>query len=412
MIINASIISVGTEILRGEIEDTNASFISKLLTEHNIFVDKRFAVLDESQSIINALESSEGIKIVILTGGLGPTDDDLTRETLSDYLGLPLVFHNHLWVNIENRFKTIPGAVLTENNRRQAMLIEGAKEIPNPRGTACGQYIKLDLTVYFLIPGPPSENRPMLNDSLVEILKSLGYIKGELLKKVFRIYNSGESFIQEKLKDINFTGVQRGYYFSYYGWTDVHISASSTHISSFDFYTIVKNVEDVLIASNFLYTDERPLNVLLSERLCELNYKISFAESITGGNLSTEFVKVPGASNLLDFSCVSYSNDSKIEFLGVSEKNLELHGAVSEEVVKEMVNEISRITGSEVAVSVSGIAGPDGGSSEKPVGTVWIAYKIKNLIFTEKMFFNGDRERVIARTTTRVYSKLLELLNS
>ena len=403
----AAIISVGTEIMRGKIDDTNSTFISKFLKDCGIRTRLRLSVEDDIADIVKALRFCDEADIVILTGGLGPTDDDLTREALSEYLGKPLVFQERQWELLKVFFKRF-NRPIAESNKKQSDLIEGAEFIPNKNGTAPGMYYNKDGRLFILLPGPPRENQPMIKGDLYGILKENGFFSGEIYTRVYRLYGVGESTVA----DI-FTGfdedIQIGYYFTTGGWVEVHFSDFITGEAG------KKRVDDItkkglslIDANNIFRTTDNDLSFITMKMLDDTNKTVSFAESLTGGNLSGELVKNPGSSKIFNGSVVSYSNDMKMNVLGVGEKSLSSFGAVSESVAREMAEGLKKITGSDICISVTGIAGPDGGSDEKPVGLVYFGYNFDNDSYVKKEILGGNRQQIIQRTINFVFMEILK----
>ena len=403
----ASIISVGTEIMRGKIDDTNSTFISRFLKERGIRVKLRLSIEDEIDDIVDAIRVAEKTDIIILTGGLGTTADDITREALAKHLGKKLVFQESQWKIFLEYFKRFNRPV-ADSNKRQMELIEGGEFIQNKNGTAPGMFCKRDNRLYVLLPGPPRENQPMVRGDLHDLLVKNGLVGGELFAKVVRIYNAGESTIADLFKNFN-EDIQLGFYFSVNGWVELHFSK---------FVRNQKDVDDalplcekgikILDDNGLFYTVDEGLSLLVLNVLRNKNLTISFAESITGGNVSSELVKNPDASTVFLGGIVSYSNALKCDILGVSEEALRTVGAASEPVVKEMVFGLKKQTKADICIALSGIAGPGGGSSEKPVGLVYIAFLFEDECRIKREIFVGNRRQIINRCVNFVFSEILK----
>ncbi|HOV15652.1 MAG TPA: competence/damage-inducible protein A, partial [Spirochaetota bacterium] len=218
----ASIISIGTEIMRGKIDDTNSTYIARWLKDCGIFLKYRLNVSDNIYEIINTINFVKDSDIIIFTGGLGPTDDDITREAVSQYLNKKLVFSENAWKNIEYIFK-IRNFPMAESNRKQAYFIEGGEHIPNDNGTAPGCFNNETGKLYILLPGPPHENQPMINGWLTQKLKNTGFIDGEIFTKIFRLYDVGESTIADVFRDFK-ENVEVGYYFTRNSFVEIHLT--------------------------------------------------------------------------------------------------------------------------------------------------------------------------------------------
>jgi nicotinamide-nucleotide amidase len=411
LIMNTScIISIGNELLKGKIDDTNASYISMWLNQRGITVKKRISVNDNVDDIYNALTESKGSDIVIITGGLGPTDDDLTREGFAKFLNKELVFSDEAWSKIDYFFKSrnIPTA---ESNKKQAMIIDGCEVLPNDNGTAPGLLYNHNGIIYVLLPGPPKENRPMMDNYLDEKLKNLKFVDSDITTVIIRVYNTGESTLADIFKDYK-SDCSIGYYFTDKGYVEIHITKSGPNKN--------KNQKDVdycysqmttMLSKNKIYfTANNDLSYLLFDSLRQNNLTISFAESITGGKLSAEFVKNAGVSDVFYGGVVVYSNESKIKILGVNEDTLINHGAVSEETVKEMVVGLKKIFNTDICIATSGIAGPSGGNDKKPVGLVYFGFLMGDKIITKKEIFTGNRIRIINKAVNFCYTTILELI--
>jgi nicotinamide-nucleotide amidase len=409
---NAGIISVGTEIMRGKIDDTNSTFIARWLKDCGIKLKFRLSVEDEINDIVSAIKYIEECDLIILTGGLGPTKDDLTREALSKFLNKKLVFQENEWEKLKYFFNKYIKIPIADSNKQQVELIEGGEFLRNDNGTAPGMFCNVNNKIFILLPGPPKENQPMIKNYLFPKLKESGFITGDIYTRVFRLYNIGESTVADFFKDFN-EEIEIGYYFTQTGWVEIHLSKFITTSDDLDkIQPIIKKAENILTDNKVFFTEDKDLSQLVLELLIKNNQTISFAESITGGNISGEFVKNPGSSKALLGSIVSYSNESKQKLLCVSEESLLKFGAVSEEVVKEMVIGLKKTIGSDICVSISGIAGPDGGTEQKPVGLVYFGFMFGDKLIVKKEIISGVRSRIIVRCINYVYVEILKWLNS
>jgi len=397
----AAIISIGSEIMRGKIDDTNSTYISKWLTGLGISVDYRLSTKDIIKDIVHAIKHVNSCDLIILTGGLGPTTDDITREALAEYLNKKLIFQNDEYQKIISFFKKM-NRPSPESNKKQADLIEGAEFLYNNNGTAPGMFYKENDKIFILLPGPPKENQPIIQEQLSLKLKQNSFIGKDFNTKIYRIYNVGESAIADMFASFK-DDVSIGYYATIGGWCEIHINENITR---------KRQIEKILTDNNVFFTEDKDLSLLVLEELEKQKQTISFAESITGGNISGEFVKNSGASKVFMGSVVSYSNEIKKAVLGVKQTSLDSYGAVSEEVVKEMCYGLKKTMNTDIAIAVSGIAGPLGGSMEKPVGTVYFGFLFGNTFYFKKELFPGIRSRIMSRVTNMVFVEILKNLKN
>lgn len=391
---NAEIISVGTELLLGEILNTDAQFLSEELSHIGIDVYCQTVVGDNakrlSDSIKTALERSD---IVITSGGLGPTPDDLTKEVLSECMGEKLVMDGESLEHIENYFRSI-GHEMSENNKKQAMMPENSVIMKNSNGTAPGAIIEKNGKIAVMLPGPPNELMPMFKESVIPYLKEKSeYI---LYSRVLQIFGIGEAMLASKLDDMmnKYENPTVAPYAKTAG-VRLRITAKCRDEEEGRRLTlpVEKEIKDILGDVVFGYGEES-LQEVLVKLLREKKLHISAAESCTGGTFAGMITDVPGASEVLDESVVTYANSAKMKYLGVKEETLEKYGAVSEETAREMAEGIRRNSGADIGVGITGIAGPDGGSSEKPVGLVYIGVSSERGTEVKKVNLKGNREKI------------------
>jgi nicotinamide-nucleotide amidase len=403
----AAIISVGTEIMRGKIDDTNSTFISRFLKERGIRVKFRLSTEDDIDDIVLAIRFAEKSDVVILTGGLGPTADDVTREALAKYLDKKLVFQEEQWRLLSGFFKRF-NRPIADSNKQQVELIEGGQFIQNKNGTAPGMIYKKETTLLVLLPGPPRENQPMLTESLHPILVKNGLVDGEIFTKVVRVYNAGESAVADLFKNFK-EPIELGYYFSAHGWVEIHFSKFVRDKGEIaGVLAICEKGLKIIEKNDLFYTEDADLSRIVLATLFENQKTISFAESITGGNLSGDFVKNPGASKVFTGGIISYSNAMKEQLLQVDPKTLDSYGAVSEQVVSEMVYGLRKKTSSDICIALSGIAGPGGGTKEKPEGLVYIGFLFGSELFVKKEIFGGNRRQIFNRCINFVFTEILK----
>ena len=390
----AEIIGVGTELLMGQIANTDAQFLSQQLSELGIDVFYHHVVGDNMGRLVELIgKVIQRSDILITTGGLGPTQDDLTKDGVAEAFGLKMLKDEASENKLNTFFKSIHRDI-TINNFRQAYFPEGAVILKNERGTAPGCILEKDGKTVIVLPGPPRElNHMFLNEVKPYLLEKSGYVIKSNLIKVFGI---GESDLEQRLME--FIESQNNPTLATYASAgEVSLRVTAKAKSESEAKAILQPmVESIVehIGDSIYSTTGETMPEVVYKLLHEQGRKIAFAESCTGGMLSSMIVDIPGSSNVLDMSVVSYSNESKMETLGVSCKTLETHGAVSEQTVKEMAEGMLRMSRAGIAVSVSGVAGPDGGTEEKPVGLVYIclhdgkSHHIRKLNFARERNYN------------------------
>lgn len=411
VMVTASIIAVGSELMRGKMDDTNSTFLARWFEANGIKVVNRVNAADTNESLISAFKNCKGTDIVVTTGGLGPTDDDITRDVFAEFISKKLVFSESTWSEIAE-YIVSKKFILSDSNKRQAFVPETAEIIRNPNGTAPALYCLNGGVHYFLLPGPPSENKPLITNDVYSILNKVGLLKGKIWSSVYRVYETGESALADMFdnKDSGYFD-EIGYYFSQSGFVELHFRKYSESGRPEGFDKEVDFFLDILNKNKVFYTENKPLPFIVYDLLLEKGLKVTFAESCTGGNISGNFVSCPGVSAVYNGGIVAYSNDIKNKILGVDQAVLDGVGAVSKECVEAMSNGVLKMFNADIAVAVSGIAGPDGGTVLKPVGLVWFSINYKGKIFSESEVFVGDRDRVINRSVNRVYRRLIEVLN-
>lgn len=386
--VRVELINTGTEILLGSIVNTNAAWLGNRLFEAGFRVERQ-TVVPDGYAINEAMRESAGrADIVIVSGGLGPTSDDVTREALCDVCGVDMHRDEHVADGLKAYFQR-RGLSVAECNFRQAMVPDGAAVLENPNGTAPGLVMPAGdrMPMFILLPGPPSELRPMVERSVIPLLE--GMIDGDIPRlRVFRLVGIGESDLQD-LVDTSLHQVQglEVAYCARIGEVDVRLVGNETAL---------KQGEERLLTLAGAYV-LRPLGATLEQavvsHLAAQGLKAAAAESCTGGLIAKRITDVPGSSRVFEFGWVTYADRAKTEMLGVPAEVLERHGAVSQPVVAAMAEGALARSGADAAVAVSGVAGPGGGTPEKPVGTVWLAWAFRNgETVTEMMFYPRDRE--------------------
>ena len=370
---SAEILCIGTELLMGNTVNTNATYIAKGLAQNGINVYHQAVVGDNPQRLKESLDLAfSRSDIVITTGGLGPTYDDLSKETIAAWFGKELVLHEESLRHIEDFFQRL-GREMTANNRKQAMMPQDCTVFPNPNGTAPGCAIEKDGKVAFMLPGPPREMRPMFDNYVIPYLQKDS--DTVLVSKMIHLFGIGESMLEHKLHDVMVES-SNPTLAPYAKEGEVQLRVTACVHRDEDAEAILQPMMDKVseIAGEFIYgIDIGDLQTAAVTRLKEKGLHVATAESCTGGYVSKRLVDVDGVSEVFDCGVCSYSNDIKEKVLGVSHDTLVAYGAVSEQTAREMAAGVRRLSGAEIGVSTTGIAGPGGGSPEKPVGLVYVA---------------------------------------
>ena len=402
--INASIITIGDELLIGQTIDTNSAWIGQELNKIGVWLKRRVAVGDVWDDIWNALDAeSKESDIIIITGGLGPTADDITKPLLCKYFGGNLIVNEEVLTHVKYLFDKVyrrPGPML-ERNLKQAEVPDVCTVLHNARGTAPGMWFEKDSKLYVSLPGVPHEMKGLMINEVLSRIPKYFQLPFIIHRTAFTM-GTGESMIAEKIKDFE-TGLPDHIKLAYlpgYGMVKLRLTAKGDDKEKMEReldekFSILKELVD-----EWLVTDkDENLATVVTKILKEKNKTIGTAESCTGGYIAHLITSNPGSSVGYKGSIISYANDVKENILGVSDKTLRTVGAVSEETVIQMVKGAIEKLNVDFAVATSGIMGPDGGTDEKPVGTVWIAAGNKGKVQTAKLAFRFDRERNIEMTS-------------
>jgi len=389
-----AVLNTGTELLLGDVRDAHLAFIAREIFSLGLRIDEQRTVPDGA-AIRDALaELFSRAEILFLTGGLGPTTDDITRDIVADLLGLELRQDAELLASLQRRLKT-RGIKWTARIARQADVPAGAQILPNENGSACGLYFRANINPrmrsphLFLLPGPPRELQPMFSELAVPILRSIVQVLHSIERRLFyKIAGIGESIVEERIgeKVLAIPGIELGYC-ARPGEVDVRILGEPDVIERAD--TIVRRELGLSIFS----TSDESIEEVLVKLLTERKETLALAESCTGGLLANRITNVPGASKVFVAGHVVYANEAKINMLGVDKDLIEKHGAVSEPIARAMAEGARARARSTYALATTGIAGPTGGSEEKPVGTVYIALAFADEeTIAKRFFFPSDRE--------------------
>ena len=389
------LISVGTEILLGNIVNTNAAYLSEQCASLGLSCYFQSVVGDNEERLSMTLKCAmERSDIVILSGGLGPTEDDLTKEVATKVCGRKLVT-NDMWMERISEFFATRNITPTENNWKQAMVPKGAIVLDNPNGTAPGIIIEEKNAKVILLPGPPNELIPMFEASVRPYLEEL--TPGALYSQTVKICGQGESAVETAIKDL--IDAQTNPTLATYAKTgEVHIRVTASAETDKEAKKLTKPLVKELKArfGADVYTTEEDVTLekAVEDLLFANKLTMTCAESCTGGLLSARLVNIPGASEVFKTGLVTYSNKAKRKYLGVKKGTLQKYGPVSKQTAAEMVKGAAAATKSDVAVSITGIAGPDGGTEEKPVGLVYIGCSVKGKVVVQEYHFSGSRAKV------------------
>lgn len=390
----AAVLTIGDEILYGHILDTNANFISNVLAEIGIRVVMHLSVGDNFQDITDALQMSESkAEVILITGGLGPTNDDITKKCLAAYFNTKIKVNRKVLDDLTVYFKK-RGFQFSKSNRRQAELPESAEIIPNEMGTAPAMLFRKDRKTFISMPGVPHEMRYLMNQKVVPRI-SRDYHADVIYHKVIMTAGLGESWLAEKIEEWEKSlppEISLAYLPSY-GQVKLRITAKGTKRQNLHALVDAQKLKLGDFIGDYIYgEDGETLQEAIGKILRERKQTLSVAESCTGGYISHLITSIPGASDWFSGSIIAYSNRIKQQMLHVRTETLEKAGAVSADTVEEMAQGMLQRFGTNYAIATSGIAGPGGGTKEKPVGTVWIA--IADSAGTETKKYTILKERI------------------
>ena len=390
----AEIVSVGTELLMGQVVNTDAQFIAQRLAPLGFQVFYHTTVGDNVKRLTAVVHQAvERSDVVVFTGGLGPTDDDLTKETVAAALGLTVELIPEEAERLKKHFET-RGYVFTPNNLKQASFPRNAYILPNAFGTAPGCIMTAENKTAILLPGPPRELFPMFQNHVMPYLERLSGNK--LYSRELRIFGKGESTLTYELRDIieNQTNPTVAPYVKT-GEVSLRVTALCQSLEEGEALArpmideIVSRVGDIVYSTIGESLPETCARMLLDE-----NKTLAIAESCTGGLVASEFVAIPGCSKFLLEGCVTYSDQAKMLRLGVKQETLDAFGAVSEQCAREMAEGMRLSSGADYALATTGFAGPDGGTPQEPVGSIYLALASPDGVTTKHVQLFGDRARV------------------
>lgn len=410
--LTAELIAVGTEILLGQIENTHARYLSEELAKLGVSVYFHSVVGDNMDRLTELVKLALArSQVILITGGLGPTGDDVTRDAVADACGVALQFSAQAYEQHVLPYFHRIGKEPADVNRRQALRIGDAEFLPNPRGTAPGQYVRHEGRHLFLLPGPPLEMRPMFEETVLpRLLNLVG--SAVIFSRVLHLYGIGESDVESMLLDLLKTQTNPTIApLASEGEMVLRLTARAT--TEDEAKALIAPVEKELMQrlGDYVYGfDGVSLASVVFEALRNRQKRVAFAESCTGGLLSSMLVDLPGSSEVFEGSLISYSDRVKARELGVSEELLRTYGAVSEEVARAMAEGVRTVLHTDYGVSVTGIAGPGGGTVDKPVGLVYVAVAGQEGIRVARKVFPGDRMQVRIRSAKLALYQLLQEL--
>jgi nicotinamide-nucleotide amidase len=406
---NVSIITIGDELLIGQVIDTNSAWMARELNKAGFWVRRRVAVGDGRADILNALrEESDAADLILITGGLGPTADDITKFVLCEYFNSTLIVNEEALENVKNIFTKIFKRPMIERNLKQAEVPDSCTVIQNKRGTAPGMLFEKNNKIYISMPGVPHEMKGMMTEDIIPFLKNR-FKTHFISHRTLLTAGVGESALADHISEFESTlplHIKLAY-LPAYGMVRLRLTANADQANGLDqeLDKAFSNLKSLV--SEWLVTDEDiSLQEVLGRLLTDRKQSVSTAESCTGGYVAHLITSIPGSSAYFHGSVIAYDNDIKIRMLGVNPDILSAHGAVSEETVKAMIIGALENLETDFAIATSGIMGPGGGSEEKPVGTVWIAAGNDREIITRKLWFRFDRQRNIELTAINVLNLL------
>ncbi|HWC75648.1 MAG TPA: competence/damage-inducible protein A [Gemmatimonadales bacterium] len=408
------VVTIGTELLLGHILDTNAVDLGRELAAAGVEIVRRTSVADRPEMIRAAVaEALDRTGFVITTGGLGPTRDDMTKKEVAAIFNKPLVLDDTVLQSLEARFRRL-GRAMPAINRTQAEVPAGATVLPNPRGTAPGLWVEDERgRVVVMLPGVPSEMRGLLAEEVLPRIAGRGATAGMVVQsRTIRTTGIAESALAERVGEIEpeIAPLTLAYLPSPDG-VDLRVTAWRLRAEEAERLLSAAAARLRVCAGEHAYGEDRTdIVATLLEQLRARRLRLAVAESCTGGLLGARITAVPGSSDVFVGGVVAYDDDVKRELLGVPVTLLERHGAVSEEVVSAMVTGAQQRFGVDAALAVTGIAGPGGGSQEKPVGTVWLAARLGQETRALKRVFPGDRAEIRARSAQAALDLLRRLL--
>ncbi|MBS1666093.1 MAG: competence/damage-inducible protein A [Bacteroidetes bacterium] len=409
----ASIITIGDELLIGQVVDTNSAWMAQELNKAGIWMNHRTAVGDVWEDIWKALdEESKEASIILITGGLGPTADDITKPLLCEYFGCKMIVDEGALANVKNIFEQILKRPMIERNLKQAEVPDGCTVIQNKRGTAPGMWFEKNGKIFVSMPGVPHEMKGMMSDYVIPALQKQ-FTLPFIMHRTLLTSGIGESFLAEHIQEFeeSLPAHIKLAYLPNYGMVRLRLTGSGDQKNKLNeeieklFLGLKKRVADWMVVD-----EDKPLQQVVGDLLKQKKQSIGTAESCTGGYIAHLLTSIPGSSEYYKGSVVSYAYETKENVLHVDAQTLATVGAVSEETVLQMAKGALALLNTDYIIATSGIMGPDGGTPEKPVGTVWIAAGNKEKLLAQKFYFRFDRQRNIELTSNNALNMIRKFI--
>lgn len=396
----AEILCVGTEILLGDIVNTNAQFLSRELANLGIDVYHQSVVGDNPKRLLEEIKDCfKKVDMIITSGGLGPTPDDLTKEIGAKFFNKKMILDEDTVNKLKDYFDKMGRSYLKGNNMKQAYFPENCIILKNDYGTAPGCIINENGKILIVLPGPPREIKPMFSNYVLPFLNN--YTNGTIKSRVLRIHGIGEGEMAEKIKDL-IDNSKNPTIAPYAKDNDITLRITARAATEDEALNLIKPLEykvKAVLGDNIYGYGDTSMEEVTAKLLIDKNLSISTAESCTGGLIAAKLISYPGISSIFLDGAVTYSNAAKMHRLNVKKETLDKFGAVSEETAREMAEGIAKTSGTDIGLSTTGIAGPDGGTPEKPVGLVYVGLYINGKTFVKRLQISGERNRVRNRAS-------------
>lgn len=412
----AAVVTIGDEILIGQIVDTNSSYIAKALDKIGIATHEMLSISDEKQHILTTLESLQNkVEVVVVTGGLGPTKDDITKKTFCEYFDDELIQNDAVLAHVKSIIEGIYKRPITQINRDQALVPTKAKVLFNQVGTAPGMWLEKEKTIFVSLPGVPYEMKYLVDNELIPNLVQK-YKRPYILHQTIMTYGRGESMLAEQIEEWenNLPDFIKLAYLPSPGKVRLRLTARGENedFLKAEMELQVKILDDLIHDVIVGYNEDEPIEVVLGRLLTEKGLTIATAESCTGGKIASTLAAVAGASNYFKGSIVSYATQTKIDVLGIDETIINSNGVVSEKVAKAMAISVQERLNSDYAIATTGNAGPTKGDEVAELGNVFIGIATPSEVFVEKFNFGQPREKVIDRAVSKglelIYKEILK----
>lgn len=406
----AEIITIGDEILIGQIVDTNSVFLGKEFNKIGVSIYQITSVQDDKAHILKALkEAEENADIIIITGGLGPTKDDITKLTLCEYFHDELIEDKDVLANVEHLFSKYIKTPISEINRHQALVPSKSKVLMNKYGTAPGMWLEKKDKVFVSLPGVPYEMKALISDEVIPQLRNK-FKFPFILHKTLLTYGLGESAIAGRIEEFEeqLPDFIKLAYLPSLGRVRLRLSAKAFDKAKVEaemekqVQRLLPFVKDIFVG----FEDNSSIETIIGQQLTDMEKTLSIAESCTGGRIAQSFTANAGASKYFKGSIVTYATESKVEILDISEDDISKHSVVSKEVVEVMAENVRKLFNADYGLSTTGNAGPTKGDSDAEVGTVWIAIATKDKVYSEVFNFSNHREKVIMKATNKAFEML------